>query len=143
MCVIAWNWQPAQSTPLRLLANRDELYARPALPVHWWPGNQVLAGRDLQGGGTWLGVSRSGRLAALTNYRVPAPDTAVRPSRGMLVADFLQSNDSANRHLQSVALRADEFQAFNLLVYDGVQLMGLESRHRRIFTVSPFGAHLN
>ena len=54
MCVIVWNWQPAQSKRLLLLANRDEFYDRPALAAHWWPGDEVLAGRDLQGGGTWL-----------------------------------------------------------------------------------------
>ena len=71
MCLIAWNWQPHNpTTRLLLLSNRDEFYARAALPLHWWDANgakesRVLAGKDLQGGGTWLGVSRSGRLAAL------------------------------------------------------------------------------
>ncbi|PJB42839.1 MAG: hypothetical protein CO105_10175, partial [Comamonadaceae bacterium CG_4_9_14_3_um_filter_60_33] len=72
MCLIAWNWQPASRHPLLLIANRDEYYARPTLPLHWWHDAPILAGRDLQAGGTWLGISRTGRLAALTNHRDPA-----------------------------------------------------------------------
>ena len=137
MCILAWNWQPTQSTPLLLLANRDEFYARPTQAAHWWNTDQILAGRDLQAGGTWLGISPGGRLAALTNYRLPVPDTAMRPSRGTLVADFLRSDVDANSYLQSLAQRMDAFQPFNLLVYDGKQLMGLESRHQRVFAVAP------
>ena len=56
MCLIAWNWQPGSATPLLLLANRDEFYTRPAQPLHHWSDAPILAGRDVQAGGTWLGV---------------------------------------------------------------------------------------
>ncbi len=128
MCLIAWNWQPASDFPLLLLANRDEFYAREALPLHWWPGNTLLAGRDLQGGGTWLGLSRSGRLAALTNYRTATPPRADAPSRGELVTSFLQDDGDAAHYLQQLRPRAAEYNPFNLLVFDGQQLLGLESR---------------
>ena len=139
MCLIAWNWQPASPTPLVLLANRDEFYARPARPLHWWEATDsaqtratVLAGKDLQAGGTWLGVSRSGRLAALTNYRAPLPARADTPSRGELVAAFLESEAEAEAYLQALAQRASDYNPFNLLVFDGERLLGLESRSARI-----------
>lgn len=137
MCLIAWDWQPDSETPLLLLANRDEFYARPALPVHWWDKGQVLAGRDLEAGGTWLGVDRRGRLAALTNYRLPSVDTAPKPSRGSLAADFLQGKQDAADYLAALAERAGAFNPFNLLLFDGQRLMGLESRNQRIVDLQP------
>lgn len=137
MCLIAWNWQPQSATPLLLLANRDEFYARQALPLHWWQDGQVLAGRDLQAGGTWLGVSRSGRVAALTNYRMPVADALARPSRGSLVLDFLQGDMGAADYLNALARRAANFNPFNLLLFDGQQLLGLESRRQRIVSLPP------
>lgn len=137
MCLIAWNWQPDSETPLLLLANRDEFYQRPALPLHWWDDAQVLAGRDLQAGGTWLGVNRLGRLAALTNYRLPNADDKPRPSRGALVADFLQGDLDAPDYLAALAVRAGDFNPFNLLLFDGRRLMGLESRNCRVVDLQP------
>lgn len=137
MCLIAWNWQPDSATPLLLLANRDEFYARPALPLHWWDGGQVLAGKDLQAGGTWLGVSRSGRLAALTNYRLPVNEASTKPSRGALVADFLHGNMDARSYLEALACRAEDYNPFNVLVCDGQRLLGLESRNKRVLEIRP------
>lgn len=141
MCLIAWNWQPDSATPLLLLANRDEFYARPALPLHWWApasnGSQILAGRDLQGGGTWLGLSRTGRMAALTNFRSATPQRTNTPSRGELVAAFLQGEDSAASYVQQLARHCGDYNPFNLLVFDGQQLMGLESRGARILVHAP------
>jgi uncharacterized protein with NRDE domain len=137
MCLIAWNWQPASDTPLLLLANRDEFYARPAAPLHWWPGDRILAGKDLQAGGTWLGTSRSGRLAALTNYRAAGALRADSPSRGELVADFLESDSGAGPFLHRLAGRAQDYNPFNLLVFDGSKLLGLQSRDGRIVEMEP------
>jgi uncharacterized protein with NRDE domain len=137
MCLIAWNWQPGSETPLLLLANRDEFYARPALPLHWWDESPVLAGKDLQAGGTWLGLSRTGRLAALTNYRLPVNDPSAKPSRGALVAEFLQGNQDAPGYLTTLATRADDYSPFNLIVFDGQQFAGLESRNKRVFSIAP------
>lgn len=89
MCLIAWNWQPASPTPLLLIANRDEYYARPTLPLNEWADAPILAGRDLQAGGTWLGVSQSGRLATLTNHRDPASVRAEAASRGFSQTAFI------------------------------------------------------
>ena len=141
MCIIAWNWQPHGATPLLLLSNRDEFYARAAQPLHWWDSlagqPQILAGKDLQAGGTWLGVSRSGRLAALTNFRTPEPVRTDTPSRGELVADFLHNDIPADAFLQQLALQASHYNPFNLLVYDGLQLMGLESQSARVVPLKP------
>lgn len=137
MCLIAWNWQPASTTSLLLIANRDEFYARPTAPLAWWQDAPILAGRDLQAGGTWLGVSRSGRLAALTNYRDPPQMRADSPSRGELVSAFLRSEVSASAYLNQLAASAAHYNPFNLLVCDGLALMGLESRHARIKTMQP------
>ena len=135
MCLIAWNWQPGTAQPLLLLANRDEFYARPSQAMHWWKGCEVLAGRDLAGGGTWLGLTRSARVAALTNYRDPANFQPDAPSRGALVANFLQGTLSAANYLESILPTVERYNGFNLLVFDGTQLMGLESRHARMLAM--------
>jgi len=137
MCLIAWNWQPESPNPLLLIANRDEFYARPTAPLHWWHDAPILAGRDLQAGGTWLGISRTGRLAALTNHRDPATVKPDAPSRGELVSAFLQTDTSARDYLTELAGRAGNYNPFNLLVFDGTRLLGLESRHARILTIQP------
>ena len=135
MCLIAWNWKPGSATPLLLIANRDEFYARPTAALHEWTDTDILAGRDLQAGGTWLGVSRSGRLAALTNHRDPTLQRADAPSRGKLVTGFLSSNLSAEAYLKALSQQAADYNPFNLLVFDGTHLMGLESRHARVLSL--------
>ena len=137
MCLVAWHWQPGASQPLLLLANRDEFYARPTEAMHWWEDGNILAGRDLTGGGTWLGITRGGRLAVLTNYRDPAGFRSDAASRGALVAQFLHSPLPAQDYLQGVLQDVGKYNAFNLLVFDGEQLMGLESRHARLFALAP------
>lgn len=137
MCLIAWRWQPASATPLVLIANRDEFYARPTAPLGWWQGARILAGRDLLAGGTWLGVSPDGRLAALTNHRNPADMRSDAPSRGELVSSFLSGKASAHDYLTRLARRAASYNPFNLLVYDGHCLLGFESRNARIVAFEP------
>ena len=138
MCLIAWNWQPGQG--LLLLANRDEFYARPTQPLHRWPDAQVLAGKDLQGGGTWLGLGQGGRMAALTNVRDPRQFRADAPTRGALVADFLRSDMRAQTYLDRVGPKAGAFNPFNLLLFDGESLLGFESQGARTLT---FAAGVN
>ena len=142
MCLIVFDWRPdALDGPLfTLAANRDEFFRRTAQPIGWWDDARgVLAGRDLVGGGTWLGMSRDGRFAALTNYRAPHEMRADAPTRGTLVSDWLVGgnaaangggNDNHNRsdsaaehetplaYLQRVARTGDIYNGFNLLVGD-------------------------
>ena len=116
MCLLAFAWQIHSQYPLILIGNRDEFYARPATPIRFWPdAPQVLAGRDEKEGGTWLGVTRSGRWAALTNYREPNAPVGVL-SRGHLVANFLQGDSEPLAYLETIATRADDYSGFNLLV---------------------------
>lgn len=136
MCIVAWNWQPRSDTPLLLIGNRDEFYARPTPRLHWWPEGCILAGKDLQAGGTWLGVSRSGRLAMLTNYRDPNQIHPNPRSRGELVASFLQDDMSAADYLSQLAAKVTDYNPFNLLLFDGQQLLGFESRRATSFLVT-------
>ena len=137
MCLIAWNWQPQSDTPLLLVGNRDEFYARPAQAMHWWADGMVLAGKDLQAGGTWLGLNRNGRLAVLTNYRSTSALRADAPSRGELVAGFLSGTQSASTYLSQLAPNAQHYNPFNLLLFDGTHLLGLESRTAKVLEMAP------
>ncbi len=137
MCLIAWNWQPETEQPLLLIANRDEYYARPTLPLHRWADAPISAGKDLQAGGTWLGLAPGGRMAALTNVRDMRNQRADAPSRGALVSHFLRGQFDALSYLQSIADRAAQFNPFNLLVYDGQRLLGFESNGARIVPMHP------
>ena len=137
MCLIAWNWQPNTEQPLLLIANRDEYYARPTRPLHLWEASPIRAGKDLQAGGTWLGLAPGGRVAALTNVRDLRQQRADAPSRGALVSNFLGSQASAQHYLDSIAPSAAQYNAFNLLVYDGRTLLGFESRGARMLTMQP------
>jgi len=116
MCLIVFAWRPDHSQSLILAANRDEFYARPTLPLgQWEDAPDIYAGRDLEAGGTWLGVNADGRFAALTNIRDPGKPLG-RRSRGELVARFLNSSLSVDEYLREVAGRAAEYGGFNLLV---------------------------
>ncbi len=119
MCLIFLGWRRHPDYRLVVAANRDEFYARPTAPAGYWkdaPG--LLAGRDLEGGGTWLGITSAGRFAALTNYRRGDGHIANAPTRGRLVSDFLLSGSTPGDYLQSLAGRADAYNGFILLVGD-------------------------
>ena len=124
VCLIVFAWRQHPGMPLILAANRDEFYARPALPAAFWDDRPaVLAGRDLEAGGTWLGISRSGRFAAITNVRDPEAGERRAPrSRGELPADFLAGSMDPGEYLDGVASRAGDYLGFNLLVGDGCSL---------------------
>jgi uncharacterized protein with NRDE domain len=124
MCLIVFAWQVVPGTPLIVAANRDEFYDRPALPAGWWDDHpQVYAGRDLRGGGTWIGITRDGRFAALTNVRAPSEKRDDAPSRGALVANYLTGRASAQDYVAEIAGHANRFNGFNLLVGDGKELI--------------------
>ena len=116
MCVIYIAVGQHSNYPLILLANRDEYYDRPTRAAGRWDEDpHIYAGRDLVGGGTWLGVSDGGRIAAVTNYRDPtAPAGTV--SRGRLVAGYLRSDSEPDLYIDTVASRAADYSGFNLVV---------------------------
>lgn len=122
MCLIVFAWRPGHPQPLIVAANRDEFYARPSQALgHWDDRPGIYAGRDLKAGGTWLGISKTGRFAALTNIRDPRLPQG-GPSRGELVAGFLHGRQSAGQYLDELGKRAAAYAGFNLLVGDSRQL---------------------
>lgn len=123
MCLIVFAWQVHGDYPLIVAANRDEFFDRPTAACDYWPeAPAVLAGRDLEAGGSWLGIARDGRFAALTNFREGGKQQPKAPSRGPLVADYLTQSTDAEAYLASVAQRAQAYNGFNLLVGDGQRL---------------------
>ncbi len=141
MCLIAFAWKTHPDYPLIVGANRDEWHDRPASPAAWWVDHpDILAGRDLKAGGTWLGISRRGRFAALTNFRDPSDRKSDAPSRGQLVSDFLAGTASVHDYLRQLQVMAPLYQGFNLLVGDGDVLQYFSSRTGEILDV-PAGVH--
>lgn len=119
MCLIALAWRLHPRYPCVLAANRDEFLARPAAPAQWWPGDTaLLAGRDLEAGGTWLGVRRSGRFAALTNYRDPALLRAGAPTRGTLVTTVLGQHAALPEAVAAAVRAGEACNPWNLLAAD-------------------------
>jgi uncharacterized protein with NRDE domain len=140
MCVVGFQWHPGSPEPLLLLGNRDEFYDRPTAPLAWWQGGRILAGRDLRAGGTWLGVTRTGRVAVITNFRDPTLTQPEGPSRGQLPVAFLESQASAAAWLESLRPAAGSYSPFNLLLHDGEDLLGYESRSDQVVRFEP-GIH--
>lgn len=119
MCLILLAWRVHAHYPLVVAANRDEYHERRALPAGFWPDQgDILAGRDLDAGGSWLGITRSGRFAALTNFRDPDNRLPNPPSRGRLVADFLSGDTSPADYCQALDAIAAKYNGFNLLCAD-------------------------
>jgi len=124
MCLIAVAWQTHADFPLALAANRDEFHDRPAAPAGWWNGkHEVFGGRDLSHGGSWLALSRHGRLAAITNIRRMIPPDPGAPSRGGLVREFVMGDLPAEPYAEELESRAERYSGFNLLLFDGRRLV--------------------
>ncbi|KJZ48685.1 NRDE family protein [Pseudomonas fluorescens] len=137
MCLIVFAWRPGHAQPLIVAANRDEFYARPSLPLAQWPeAPHVHAGRDLEAGGTWLGVGANGRFAALTNIRDPHQPPA-RKSRGELVARFLTGDMPIDDYLADVGGRSLEYSGFNLLIGNANELWHFNARETEAVMLPP------
>ena len=121
MCLILLSWQNTSKQALTVAANRDEFFQRPTLAANFWPEHpQILAGRDLEFGGSWLGVSRNGRFAAVTNLREEMA-TGDR-SRGNLVKDFLLSSQNSDQFFVQLELEKSQYRPFNFIASDGDRL---------------------
>jgi len=126
MCLILVAWRCHDAYPLVVAANRDEFHARPAAAAAFWPDHpEILAGRDLEAKGTWLGVSRSGRFASVTNYR-GGRDASAPVSRGALVTGFLLSDLNSKTFVEKTDKAS--YSGFNLLVADRDELWWLSNR---------------
>lgn len=129
MCLILLAHRVHPEFPLIVAANRDEFHGRAAAAADFWQdAPEVLAGRDLEAGGTWLGVSRSGRFAAVTNFSEEAVDPPPPRSRGTLVSDFLAGSMAPEPYLQGIARHGAAYKGFNLLLSDGDELWYYSNR---------------
>ena len=141
MCLILFAWRAHPEHVLVVAANRDEFFERPASAAAFWDdAPEVLAGRDLTARGTWLGVTRGGRFASITNYRNPAERMAAAPSRGHLVADFLAAADRPSAYFALVAPKAHEYNGFSMLAADGSSLGFYSNREGLFHQIEP-GLH--
>lgn len=141
MCLILFAYKAHPKYKLIVAANRDEAYGRPTAPANFWedaPG--LLAGRDLEKMGTWMGVTTSGRFAALTNYRDPSEDTAGKRTRGELVADYLKGQENPQSYLQKRASRSKQYPGYNLLAGNIENLYYYSNRGNHIEKIEP-GVH--
>jgi len=128
MCLILVAWKTVPGFPLVVAANRDEFHARPAARAAFWKDEpRILAGRDLEALGTWMGVTRNGRFAAVTNYRGGREPRAVE-SRGALVTRFLVDGTDPQRYVADVAKRGAAYSGFNLLAADDESLWWYSNR---------------
>ncbi len=122
MCLIAFSWKNNPTYKLVLVANRDEFFNRPTQPLHEWQEQQILAGKDLKEGGTWMGMHKSGYFAALTNFRELTKEKSGSLSRGLVVTDYLKSRLHPLSFLQNLNRQAGLYNPFNVLVSDGKEL---------------------
>lgn len=130
MCLIVLAWKTSPQYKLLLAANRDEYLDRPTMAASFQ--GDMLAGKDLQAGGTWLGVTRAGRVAAVTNFRSADSRSQTARSRGLLVSDFLAAECSVSDYLLQLVTQREQFNPFNLLLYDGQELVCYNSMTNQV-----------
>lgn len=141
MCLILFAYNCHPQYRLVVAANRDEFYRRPSLAAAYWAEfPDLLAGRDLEAGGTWLGITRQGRFAALTNYRAPALHKKEALSRGQLVSGFLTGSQAPTSFLHQLKEERNSYNPFNILIGDSEKLYYYSSVKNRIEEVEP-GLH--
>lgn len=117
MCIIFLSFQAHTRYPLIIAANRDEFYQRPTSPLHFWDDSpDILAGRDLKEMGTWLGMTRTGRFAGLTNYRNPNEAQTGKQSRGHIISEYLTGTAEPERFIGQLQINRDKYRGYNLLV---------------------------
>lgn len=123
MCTIIFSWKKHEHYDLILASNRDEFYARPTKPAHFWDDEEsIFAGRDLTAGGTWIGTNKNNRFAALTNYRDLDKINSNAPSRGQLTSDYILGSLSPKEYLNQIKANNKTYNPFNLLIGDGDEL---------------------
>jgi uncharacterized protein with NRDE domain len=116
MCLIFLSLHNHPNYKLIVAANRDEFYNRKTAPAHYWKNHPtLLGGRDLEASGTWMGMTTSGRISMLTNYRNPQNINPNAPSRGQLVSDYLIGDISGDEYLKKISVHGKEYNGFNLI----------------------------
>ena len=138
MCLLLLAVKSHPVYKLVIAANRDEFYDRPTAPASFWDdGPGLLAGRDLRAGGTWFGINRKGRVAAITNYRDPASIKSHAPSRGELTSDFLTGEEKPEEYLTRLDLKAGGYNGFNLIVGTKDEICWYSNRGNGICSLMP------
>jgi uncharacterized protein with NRDE domain len=138
MCLVLLALDSHPKYSLVLAANRDEFYDRPTAPAGFWSdAPRVLGGRDLKAGGTWLGIDRRGRVAAVTNYRQGQRESVAPRSRGQLVSEFLAGDTAAPEYMDRVSREAELYNGFNLLAGDAAGMSYFSNREDRVRSLDP------
>jgi uncharacterized protein with NRDE domain len=141
MCLILLSYRNHPLYRLILAANRDEFYDRPTAPIGFHEeAPHILAGKDLKSGGTWLGVTKTGRICAITNFRDPERQLNDAPSRGILVENFLKGAEPPENYLKKVRKEGHKYNGFNLLAGDETDLFCFSNMSDEITELSP-GIH--
>ena len=141
MCLVLWASEYHEKYKLVVAANRDEFYRRPTLPADFWPENPtILAGKDLKGGGTWMGITTGGRFATLTNYRDPSSFNPHAPSRGRLVQKYLEGSLPPEQYMQRLAQEGGRYNGYNLLAGTCDEMYYFSNRERMVRKVDK-GVH--
>ena len=138
MCLLTFAWKTHPEYKLIFASNRDEFYKRNTAPAQYWDNApNVLAGKDLEAGGTWMGIHRNGRFTALTNYRDIENIKSQAPSRGMLTLDYLQGTNAPQTYLEGIFSNIDAYNGFNLLTGTPEELYYLSNYEHKIRKLEP------
>lgn len=142
MCIVNFHFQSHPKYKLIIAANRDEFYQRPASQAHFWPDHPgLLAGRDLEAKGTWLGMTKSGRFASLTNFRAPKYfDNQGKRSRGDIVTNFLTGEIEASHYLKQLHERREQYSGFNVIAGTVDELYYYGNEQGEVVKINP-GTH--
>jgi uncharacterized protein with NRDE domain len=128
MCIVAIAWQVLPDIPICLISNRDEFYQRPTHHLHQWLKSPIIAGQDLASGGTWMGITETGRWAVITNFRDGQDKSVYSTSRGHLIQSFLESDLTPIRFAQALEKNQCDYAGFNLLIGDSQQAVYMSNR---------------
>ncbi|KAB7628406.1 NRDE family protein [Alkalilimnicola sp. S0819] len=137
MCLLLFAHGLEPDLPLVIAANRDEFHARPTAPAHWWREPRILAGQDQQAGGSWMGSTRGGRIAVVTNYRDPPSHREGAGSRGELVTLALQGRFDGADGRRELAARGGEYNSFNLVYGEASALWYYSDREGEVRRLPP------
>ena len=138
MCLLTFAWKTHPQYKLIFASNRDEFYQRNTAPAQYWDNApNVLAGKDLEAGGTWMGINKNGRFTALTNYRDLENIKSQAPSRGQLTLDYLQGSEAPQAYLEDIFSNIDAYNGFNLLAGTPEDIYYLSNYEHKIRKLEP------
>lgn len=139
MCLLVLGYKIHPKYKLVIAANRDEFYNRPATAAQFWDDYpQLLAGKDLSAGGTWLGITKQGKFAAITNYRDMSENKENAPSRGRLTLEYLTGDNlSPEAYASSLLKTAENFNGYNLVFGTGDKMLYFSNRMKKIIELLP------